>query len=320
MSIIQRTDTEVLSAWLNHLVVKRGRMPNTARAYSAILYAFVEYLEGRSLFEATVADMENFAHRPRPGYPVVQAGTAATTCYILRSFYRYAHEQELTERNLALALHGPTVRNVQPRSIPDDEWLTIWNSPYTQINQRLVVALGLGFFCGLRRAEIVALRGDQITETQILNFTRKGGGEDVLPWATMLDAHAEGLPHLLGATEKQFRHDLLSLADVAGSETLMGWKNPGSFGSILTSTAARASETVRFTPHQLRHSCATNLLRCGVPLYLVSSLLNHRSIQTTMRYVRAGHDALAEWMDGQHGRGNQSSRDDAPRSDGRHVL
>ena len=49
-------------------------------------------------------------------------------------------------------------------------------------------------------------------------------------------------------------------------------------------------------PRQLRHSCATNLLRAGVPLPIASNLLNHANVHTTMRYMKAGDDELSEWL------------------------
>ena len=36
-----------------------------------------------------------------------------------------------------------------------------------------------------------------------------------------------------------------------------------------------------FTPHTLRHSRATELIRAGVPIEIVSKLLTHRSVATT---------------------------------------
>jgi integrase/recombinase XerD len=39
---------------------------------------------------------------------------------------------------------------------------------------------------------------------------------------------------------------------------------------------------VRFTPHELRHTYATDLLRRGVPVGVVQKLLGHASISTTI--------------------------------------
>jgi len=44
--------------------------------------------------------------------------------------------------------------------------------------------------------------------------------------------------------------------------------------------------TVRFTPHQLRHSCATLLLNAGAPILTVQAILGHKWVDTTLGYAR----------------------------------
>lgn len=43
----------------------------------------------------------------------------------------------------------------------------------------------------------------------------------------------------------------------------------------------RAATWIEFTPHLLRHTRATELIRAGVPIEIVSKLLTHRSVATT---------------------------------------
>ena len=43
---------------------------------------------------------------------------------------------------------------------------------------------------------------------------------------------------------------------------------------------------VHVTPHQLRHSYATEMIRAGVSLPAVMHLLGHKSIRMTLRYVQ----------------------------------
>lgn len=58
----------------------------------------------------------------------------------------------------------------------------------------------------------------------------------------------------------------------------------------------RASTGIEFTPHVLRHTRATELIRAGVPIEIVSVMLTHRSVVTTSQtYVHLGvEDVRAE--------------------------
>ena len=56
-----------------------------------------------------------------------------------------------------------------------------------------------------------------------------------------------------------------------------------------------------FTPHQLRHSCATNLVKAGVPIHIVKQVMNHRDIQTTMGYVKVASSDLSDWLEQSNG-------------------
>ena len=53
----------------------------------------------------------------------------------------------------------------------------------------------------------------------------------------------------------------------------------------LAETARAAGCTGRVTPHRLRHSFATEMVRLGVSLPALMQMLGHRDIRMTMRYV-----------------------------------
>ena len=72
---------------------------------------------------------------------------------MLRTFYRWLHARGEIDVNPCELLVAPTVRNVQPKPIPEDDWLALYNAADTAER----VMLGLGFYGGLRRAELTAL-------------------------------------------------------------------------------------------------------------------------------------------------------------------
>lgn len=53
----------------------------------------------------------------------------------------------------------------------------------------------------------------------------------------------------------------------------------------LTAAARRAGCSTHVSPHQLRHTYATQMLRAGMSLPSLMAILGHRSIRMTMRYI-----------------------------------
>jgi site-specific recombinase XerD len=51
--------------------------------------------------------------------------------------------------------------------------------------------------------------------------------------------------------------------------------------------------SVKASPHQLRHSCATLLLNAGAPVLSVQMILGHKQIDTTLNYARLYDGTLA---------------------------
>jgi site-specific recombinase XerD len=280
--------------WLVWCRDYRGRSPETVRSYTQTMDDLVVWLGGVDVSAVTSADVEAFIHRPRKRVAVAAPATINRDLAAIRSFFQWAVAHGLVDRSPAEVVHGPAQRKRQPRPIPDDVWVAWWQS---DLPPSLRTALGLGFYGGLRRAEIVGLHRDQIRDRRIVNFVRKGGGEHSLPLDDMVDVLATKLPRVAVDVHLFW----LALEDcrrlVRGS--LVGWTcvDPQEVNRRLN-TYARSRKLPRFTPHQLRHSAASNLVRTGMPLHLVSALMNHSNIGITMGYVASGGEQLAEWKRG----------------------
>lgn len=286
------TDNQRLLSDFIQACKRRGRASETLRHYAQFLAMYDAHLGGTSLLHATKVDMEDFVFRARlrkgKGTPASYKRDAA----ILRSFYRWAWEEGHTSDFLAKALHGPTVPPRTPRPIADDDWLKVWQRELSMSDR---VMLGLGFYLGLRRQEIATIRPHMVTPEYIEHFVRKGGGEDRLKWRSVMTIYERRLPHLL--EPNAFPDALLRLAESrSGNTWLLNYQGRGAAIERRIRKICFAAG-VRFTPHQLRHSAATNMVRSGVPVALVRGVMNHSSINTTMLYVKAQSAELDGWLD-----------------------
>jgi site-specific recombinase XerD len=61
---------------------------------------------------------------------------------------------------------------------------------------------------------------------------------------------------------------------------------------VVTETAKAAGVDQRVTPHMIRHTVATLLLRYGADIRIVQEVLGHASIATTQRYTHVSKDHL----------------------------
>ncbi len=191
------------------------------------------------------------------------------------------------------------------------------------------VAFGLGMFCGLRREEIARLAPTNVDLAlgRLVGFKRKGDrGKNTgqVPVLSLARLFAERHPRLLpdaGAfldplkglcVDRADRPWLLPWGEEAERARLTprpvpnGMTSPDQVNHRLKYALRRAGmKEGTFTPHALRHSFVTYLLRADVPLQVVSKLANHSNLDITLRYVRVADDPIAELLQSDNLKGSR---------------
>jgi integrase len=197
----------------------------------------------------------------------------------LRGFYGWAVEQGYTRHNPAAKLPKVTVSDAIPRPAPDAVLTAALGRCATDCD-RLVLALAA--YAGLRRAEIAALRWDQIADG-VIRIRGKGRRVRLIPLddelATELaveqarrddDGHGTGFRYTTG------------LAD--------GYVFGGRNGSHMSpNTVGRIAKRLLgdgYSIHTLRHSFLTHALNGTGDLAAVQELAGHASPKTTRGYTR----------------------------------
>jgi len=155
-----------------------------------------------------------------------------------------------------------------------------------------VCALAILYATGLRRGELERLDvSDWDRDEGLLQIDgRKTGKPRHVPvgagaWRC-IEAY---LPH---------RHNVLERAGRVGERALLvacnGERLTGRALSRMVRDVAKKAGVPAVTLHQLRHSCASDLLQAGATLPEVQRMLGHAAIQSTVRYVQiADPDRLA---------------------------
>jgi integrase/recombinase XerD len=144
----------------------------------------------------------------------------------------------------------------------------------------------------MRVSELINLNvGDVSLETAMVRCMGKGGKERVIPVheravEAVRTYLAEGRPSLVRGQQQPQR--ALFVNRRGERLTRQG------FWLILKIYARDAKIASRITPHIIRHSFATHLLRGGAPLRNVQELLGHANIATTQVYTHLTSDHVRE--------------------------
>lgn len=299
--------------WVTWLARVRHVRGATLDAYSRTMFAFTEFVDADQWGQVTAPMIEDFMTRPRRGGDIGSAATQDRDRIAVGGFFKYLVSRGVVVANPVVDVGVPKVSNRMPRAISDDVWIQLWSSEMPEDDRAW---LGLGCFGGLRRREIVSLSPTQVDCERglILFLQRKGGDEDVVEFkqgaAVIADRFPQLLPDLDGymallgrCVARRASERCLVLHDTPASE--IGRLRASWTDSRLPEPGALNRQLVRllkaaglpgntFSPHALRHTCATNLVRAGVPLDVVSDYMGHADVKTTMRYVRTA-GRLLEW-------------------------
>jgi integrase/recombinase XerC len=318
---------DLCRGWLTWLE-QHGRARVTVYQYGARLDELLEFLGDTPLDAATLDQLEAWVARPRKGRAHGDLGadsTRAKEVLVLRGLFRWAVDHGKLAHNPAVLMEVPTVKNEDPKAIDVDAWHTFWSSPCLSEVERVV--FGLGFFGGFRRLEMCTVGPHHVDAAvgRIEGFQRKGDRNGkrsgVVPIESLARLFSQEHPRLLHSPE-DFLGPLYKLSEARrGEQWLIPWgeevvslpqaqrggyrpvpdgmTSPDQINHRLRRALKNCGmDGTAFTPHALRHSFVTYLLRGGVPLEVVSKMANHSSLNITLRYLRMADDPIEKFLRG----------------------
>jgi integrase/recombinase XerD len=279
--------TTAIGAFALELRVERGLSPLTIAAYRRDLVQFAAAAGDRwrrdaAAVDAWVGDLRREGRR---------GSTLARKVAALRSFYRWAQREGLTERDIVSLVDSPRAGSYLPDVLAVDDVERILDAPREgDIGLRDRAILELLYACGLRVSELVGLDTDRVDLPQMtVRVIGKGNKERRVP---MGEEARERLHRYMSGPRVAWTARRPTPAVFVSSRG--GRMTRESVWRLVKAWAEAAGVHERVTPHTFRHSFATHLLEGGADLRVVQTLLGHASISTTQLYTHLTGERLRE--------------------------
>ncbi|MFH1047831.1 MAG: site-specific tyrosine recombinase/integron integrase [Patescibacteria group bacterium] len=315
MALSAKTTT-LISDFLTYLEVERNRSEKTVRNYDFYLRRFFEWVQVSDPQKVTLEQVRKYRvwlNRLKDEHDnSLKKNTQNYHLIALRSFLKYLAKRDfkaLAPEKIELArMPARIVEFLEPHELDrlleapttDAKGLPRANSALPLIKLRDKAILELLFSTGLRVSELASLTKDMISLKRD-EFTVRGKGDK--PRVVFMSNQAR-------FCIKEYldrRHDVEPFvfinhdraAEERQSERAL---TPRSVQRIVERYARKAGITKRITPHVIRHTFATDLLRNGADIRSVQEMLGHSSITTTQVYTHVTNQHLHEIHEAFHGK------------------
>ncbi len=224
----------------------------------------------------------------------LSVGTQANRLAAVRKFFSWLLSEQQIAYNPASTLQLPKQPHRLPRGVltKSEARRLIESTPTTKprdIRDRTI--LEVLYATGIRRAELLALTiYDADLQTATLRIDGKGGHERVVP---LTQSAIAALTLYLEEARGLFAHEAGQVRLFVSTRS-GGPLDDDDIVRIVRKAADRAGIRKHVTPHTLRHTCATHLLKGRADIRQIQKLLGHRRLSSTEVYTRVELTDLAE--------------------------
>jgi len=291
--------------FLGFLAVEKGASSNTIAAYRNDIQQFSGFTAGRrngtgwAAVDRT-AILEFMLDLQRKKYA---EATVARKVAAVKSFFGFLTAEGQIPSDPTESLSSPRVGKSLPRAITPQQVDELLEQPLrrnTPEAKRDKAMLELLYATGMRVTELVSLDVDSVVlkgENAYVRCVGKGSKERSIP------IHE----HAAEAVRAYLDEARPILVRVRGEKALFVNRRGErltrqGFWLILKSYAQAANISEHVTPHTLRHSFATHMLKGGAPLRNVQELLGHANISTTQVYTQLSTDHVRDVYERAHPR------------------
>jgi len=296
------TLSDATEGFLNGYFSTCRRSDKTRTAYGIDLAQLQSYLGAQDIALITPNQLEAWARELQSqGY--ASASIRRKFATVRMFFGHWVRRGELTQSPLWKIRLDLGRERVLPRNLTasDTQRLieTAWrgldpSTGGTFTNLRDLAAIEILFATGIRVGELVALRvSDWREDDGSFLISGKGSRQRLALLPDERSLHVVRM-YVSQRAGRNLGHEILLVNSVGARISTQG------IARILSQVAKLAGIEARVTPHMIRHTVATLLLRYGADIRVVQEVLGHASITTTQRYTHVSKDHLLSTLRARH--------------------
>lgn len=273
----------------NYLLLEKKYSKNTIVSYTNDLNKFKNYFENKKI-------LKNINHNDIKEYirylsKEENTRSIARTISTLKSFYKFLLIEKLINKSPLENISSPKQKKELPKILSEEEIDKLLNIPLNNnYSYRNKAMLELMYSSGLRVSELINLKVIDIDlDMALVRVYGKGSKERVIPLGEFaINALKEYITYHRSSMLKKKPCDYLFLNSRGDKMTRQA------FFKILKELAKTKNIKTEFSPHTLRHSFATHLLKHGADLRSIQELLGHSDVSSTQIYTHISNEKLKE--------------------------
>jgi site-specific recombinase XerD len=293
--------SQAITEFLEHLEIEKGRSQATLQNYDFYLRRFCTFTKDPDIKNIDLEMVRKYRlwlnrlQDEKTGEPIKKK-TQNYHLIALRSILKHLAKRDIkTLQAEKIELAKQEDRQVE--FLDHEELERIMRAPFEVKNTNIVqtrdkAILEMLFSTGLRVSELANLKRDQINLKRD-EFTIRGKGSKLRVVFLTQDSK-EWLKKYLDMRKDVSDYLFVRQDRAMKDNEKEGNLSPRSIERLVQKYSAVAGITKKVTPHTLRHSFATDLLRNGADIRSVQAMLGHSSITTTQIYTHVTDEGLKE--------------------------
>ena len=280
---------DTIEDFLRYLLIDKNYSNNTIDSYKEDLIKFKDFFKNKSINDIDIDDLKKYVKYLNDLNLNELSISRSISC--IKSFYKYLNIEKIIDNNPSDLLYLPKVRKKLPNTLSEEEVDKLLDINLTDcFSYRNKAMLEVLYATGLRVSELVNLKMENIDfESDIIRTFGKGNKERVIPIG-------EYARYYLDLYLKEYRNQMLK----HGNNEYVFLNNHGKnmtrqgFFKIIKAIASEKGINKEISPHILRHSFASHLLKHGADLRTIQELLGHSNVSTTQIYTHISNEELKE--------------------------